>query len=290
MNHDSSVSAFERIKHEDEAGEFWLARELNLLLGYDQWRNFLGVIHEAMEVCRVQGGSTEGVFAAISKNSTKKGGRPSAEYDYRLTRHACYLVAESTDGRKPEVALAKIYFALTTERYELFRRPRKTACASSTANASSKRLLQENATLALQARAAGVMTDQEFARFFNAGYHGLYRETQQQIRERKGLRRGQDVSDYMGSLETAANIFRAALARQLLDDRDVRDSAATANATHHEAGDSVRALLLSKGIAPEALPTPPKSYQQLLREEEARRRILQDGPNGPVGATPSRTR
>jgi hypothetical protein len=49
-----SVSAFERIKHEDEAGEFWLARELSLLLGYDEWRNFLGVIHEAMEVCRVQ--------------------------------------------------------------------------------------------------------------------------------------------------------------------------------------------------------------------------------------------
>lgn len=84
----------------------------------------------------------------------------------------------------------------------------------------------------------------------------------------------------MGSLETAANIFRAALARQLLDDRDVHDSAATANITHHEAGDSVRALLLSKGIAPEALPTPPKSYQQLLREEEARQRILQEDQTG----------
>ena len=61
------VSAFERITHEDEAGEYWLARELSRLLGYDEWRNFLGVIHEAMEVCRVQGGTTEGFFVAISK-------------------------------------------------------------------------------------------------------------------------------------------------------------------------------------------------------------------------------
>lgn len=263
------VSAFERIKHEDEAGEYWLARELSLLLGYDEWRNFLSVIHEAMEVCRVQGGSTEGVFVAISKNPTKRGGRPSAEYDYRLTRHACYIVAESADGRKPEVALAKIYFALTTERYELLAQTEEDRLRIE----HRQRLLQENAALALQARAAGVMTDQEFARFFNAGYRGLYHETQQQIRERKGLKRGQDVSDYMGSLETAANIFRAALARQLLDDRGVPD-AATANATHHEAGDSVRALLVSKGIYPEQLPTPMKSYQQLLREEEARQRIL----------------
>lgn len=127
------------------------------------------------------------------------------------------------------------------------------------------------------------MTEQEFAHFFNAGYRGLYHETQQQIRTRKGLKRSQDVSDYMGSLETAANIFRAALARQLLDDRGIGATVpdtATANATHHEAGDSVRALLVSKGIYPERLPTPTKSYQQLLREEEARQRILQEDRTG----------
>jgi len=57
---ESAVSAFEQIMHTDEHGDFWLARELGKLLGYDKWQNFLGVIHEAMEVCRVQGGSTEG--------------------------------------------------------------------------------------------------------------------------------------------------------------------------------------------------------------------------------------
>lgn len=271
----SAGSAFEQIKHTDEQGEYWLARELGKLLGYNKWQNFLGVIHEAMEVCHVQGGSAEEVFTAISKNSSSKGGRPSTEYDYRLTRHACYLVAESADGRKEEVALAKIYFALTTERYELLVQTEEERLRVE----HRLRLLQENADLALRARAAGAMTSQEFARFFNAGYLGLYHETQQRIRERKELKRGQDVSDYMGSLETAANIFRAALARQLMDDRGVTDLP-QAYATHYEAGGSVRALLLSKGIVPEQLPTPNKSFQQLLREEEARQRILADNRLG----------
>lgn len=82
----------------------------------------------------------------------------------------------------------------------------------------------------------------------------------------------QDISDHMGSLETAANDFRAALARQMLVDRGVMNRGG-ANVTHRDAGDTVRRALLSQGIRPEQLPTPAKSYQQLLREEEARQRI-----------------
>jgi len=133
--------------------------------------------------------------------------------------------------------------------------------------------LYQHRDLALAAYRSGVLSGRDFIQFLDVGYLGLYHETQQQIRERKGLKRGQDISDYMGSLETAANIFRAALAHQLMDDRGVTELP-TANATHHEAGDSVRAVLLSKGIVPEQLPTPRKSFQQLLREEEARQRIL----------------
>jgi DNA-damage-inducible protein D len=272
---ESAVSTFEQIKHVDDLGDYWLARELGKLLEYDKWQNFLAVIHEAIEVCRTQGGSVEGVFTAISKFPGKKGGRPSAEYDYRLTRHACYLVAESADGRKAAVALAKIYFAITTERYELLVQTEEERLRVE----HRQRLLQENAELALRARAAGAMTDLEFARFFNQGYLGLYRETQRQIRDRKSLKSSQDISDYMGSLETAANIFRAALAKQMMDDRDVHELP-RANATHHEAGDSVRTLLLSKGIVPERLPTPTKSFQQLLREEEARQRIIAENRLG----------
>jgi DNA-damage-inducible protein D len=267
---DSAVSAFEQIRHTDEQGEYWLARELGKLLGYTSWQNFEAVIDEAKAVCQTSGGDVDRLFTAVIKKSRGRDAR-----DYRLTRHACYLVAESADGRKEEVALAKIYFAITTQRYELLVQSEEERLRIE----HRQRLLQENADLALRARAAGAMTSQEFARFFNAGYLGLYQETQQQIRARKGLKRSQDISDHMGSLETASNIFRAALAKQLIDDRGDADLAA-ASATHHEAGDSVRALLLSKGITPEQLPTPNKSFQQLLREEEARAKILAENRLG----------
>jgi DNA-damage-inducible protein D len=261
---ESAVSQFEAIKHTDEQGEYWSARELGKLLGYTSWQNFDAVIDEAKAVAQTTGGDIEGLFTAVVKKSRGRDAR-----DYRLTRHACYLVAESADGRKEEVALAKIYFALTTERYELLAATEEERLRIE----HRVRLLRENADLALRAREAGAMTGQEFAAFFNAGYLGLYHETQQKIRERKGLKRGQDISDYMSSLESASNIMRAALGRQMMDDRGVTDLP-TANATHHEAGDSVRALLLSKGIVPEQLPTPRKSFQQLLREEEARQKII----------------
>ena len=116
---DTGVSAFAAMKHIDEDGrEWWSARELGKLLGYSKWQSFAEVVEEAKEVCRINGGETARAenFTDSSKVSGKRG---PAGQDYRLTRHACYLVAESADGRKPEVALAKIYFALTTERYEL---------------------------------------------------------------------------------------------------------------------------------------------------------------------------
>ena len=229
------------------------------------------MIEEAKEVCRANGGDAKD-FADSSKVSGKRG---PAQQDYRLIRHACYLVAESADGRKPQVAFAKMYFALTTERYELL----ATSEEDRLRVEQRQKLLRHHAELALQARAAEVITPTQFAQFFNAGYVGLYHETQAEIHARKGLKPRQDISDYMGSLETAANDFRAALARQMLVDRGVTDRT-SANRTHQEAGDTVRSALLSQSIKPEDLPTPTKSYQQLLREEEARARIRAEDASG----------
>ena len=189
----SAVSAFEAIRNtEDDGTDWWSARELAKLLGYAKWENFSTVIGEAIEVCRINGGEDAVAqnFPAVRNVSGKRGPK---QQDYRLTRHACYIVAESADGRKPEVALAKIYFALTTEKYELLAQTEEDRLRIE----HRQRLLQENAARALQARAAGVITAQEFAHFFNAGYQGLYHEVQQAIRTRKHLKRNQDVSDYV---------------------------------------------------------------------------------------------
>lgn len=271
-----TVSEFEKIMHtEDNGSVWWSARELMKLLGYTLWQNFHAVIEDAKEVCRLNGGNVEEVFIAVNKNPGQKGGRPSATYDYRLTRHACYIIAESADGRKPQVAFAKMYFALTTERYELL-----AASEEDRARLEERRILaRENTELALRAQAAGVLSREQFQRFWTAGHRGLYAETIVQIRTRKHLKPSQDIADHMGSLELSTNHFKAALARHLMDERDVHTPIG-ANDTHKEAGASVREVLLAKGIRPEKLSTPTKSYQQLLREEEARARIAAEDAAG----------
>jgi DNA-damage-inducible protein D len=266
-----TVSAFERIMHtEDDGTVWWSARDLADILGYTVWRNFADVIEEAKEVCRTNSGDVDRLFAAVVKKS-----RGRDALDYRLTRHACYIIAESADGRKPQVAFAKMYFALTTERYELL-----AASEEERARLEERRILaRENTELGLRAQAAGVLTREQFQRFWTAGHVGLYEKTIAWVKARKGLTPGQDNADWSGSLELSANHFRAALAHHLMDERKVSEPA-IANATHKEAGASVREVLLAKGIQPELLPKPTKSYQQLLREEEARARIAPEDATG----------
>ena len=195
------VSAFEQIKREDENGECWSARELAALLGYGSgWRNFERVIEEAKEVCATNGGDVERLFVAVVKKSR---GRDAT--DYRLTRHACYIIAQSADGRKPQVAFATQYFALTAERHDS--------------------LMQAQEACQRVGRAA----------LYGAGQHKEAKAPDDE--------RDQRVSDHTGGLAAAADDFRAALARQLLVDRNVAD-AQTANQTYLEAGASVRALLV----------------------------------------------
>lgn len=206
-----------------------------------------------------------------SPNARKK----YPQLDYELTRHACYLVVLSADGSKPAVALGKTYFAITTEQYEQLQQAEEDSLRIEL----REKLKQHHLELSARAHQAGIRTAQQYAHFYNAGHRGLYRETASHILARKGLQAGQDFYNYMGSLETAANDFRATLALTLLNMRRIGD-VPTANATHYEAGDAVRQTLLQKGIVPEALPTPSKSYHQLVLEQKERQKLLAQYEHG----------
>jgi len=270
------LSAFERIKHLDKDGrEWWSARELMLLLTYSKWQDFHKVIQAASEVYQNSGGEdADAIFMAKRKDSPNAR-KKYPQLDYELTRHACYLVVLSADGSKPVVALGKTYFAITTEQYEHLLQAEEDRLRVEL----REKLKQHHLELSARAHQAGIKTAQQHAHFFNAGHRGLYRETASQILARKGLKPGQYFYNYMGSLETAANDFRATLALTLLNMRRVAD-VPTANATHYEAGDAVRQTLLQKGIAPEELPTPSKSYQQLVLEQKERQKLLAKHEHG----------
>lgn len=116
---DGSQPPFDRIRHVDPDGsEWWSARDLMPLMGYDQWRRFAGAVERARVSAEAQGQIVENHFAAAGK-MVKIGSSATREAaDYRLTRFACYLVAMNGDPRKPEVAAAQAYFAVRTREAE----------------------------------------------------------------------------------------------------------------------------------------------------------------------------
>lgn len=132
-------------------------------------------------------------------------------------------------------------------------------------------MADRNISLADAAAAAGVVTRRDFALFQDFGYRGLYAgETARDIAERKGLRRGQAILDWMGPDELAANLFRASLTEQSLRNEPVATKE-QANQVHHRTGAAVRQVIVEQGgTAPEKLPTPEVSVQELRKREQKR--------------------
>jgi DNA-damage-inducible protein D len=267
-------SAFDSICHVDELGsEYWIGRELARVLGYDRWENFLTCIQEAIEVYRNQTGNPKEVFRAVTKNPSKQGGRPKV--DYHLSRHACYLIAQGTDGRKAEVAAAKTYFAIMTEQQEELMALAREVGDNPLAEVARRIALRQELTeahkrLIERAEKAGVLTPKQRAIFMDYGYQGLYAgEKENDIHTRKELAPREAISSWMGAIETMAILLRAVVADKRMERKGTR-TPTQANKEHYEAGKTVRGWLTSEGIFPEDLPTPTKSYKQIVKEEAAR--------------------
>lgn len=116
--HTHGESPFDAIKRTDERGEYWSARDLMPLMGYDQWRRFAGSVERAKASAKAQGQDVENLFAASGKMVEIGSNAIREAADYRLTRFACYLVAMNGDPRKAEVAAAQAYFAVRTREAE----------------------------------------------------------------------------------------------------------------------------------------------------------------------------
>ncbi len=256
---------FEDIKHIDENGsEFWYARELQVSLDYKRWQKFLNVIEGAKNACKQSNNLLLDHFTQVGKMiKLGKGGNRNV-IDYKLSRYACYLIAQNGDSRKRVIALAQTYFAIQTRRQELSEKEYNTLTED------EKRLYQRNLTrkgnysLNIAAKNAGV---KNFDRFHNSGYKGLYNgETANDIAKRKGLRYREDILDNMGSDELIANLFRISQTKQKLK-KDNVSLEKTANETHFNIGKNIREVIIKNGgTLPEELPTPDKSLKEIERD------------------------
>ncbi|MGN1000723.1 MAG: DNA damage-inducible protein D [Bacilli bacterium] len=258
---------FEDIKHIDENGnEYWSARELQKVLDYSQWRRLESVIEKAKIACEKSNINIYDHFANVGKMVSIGSNTKRETKDYKLTRYACYLIAQNGDSRKEVIALAQTYFAIQTRNQELSEKE------YSELTEDEKRLYQRNLTkkgnysLNIAARNAGV---KNFDKFHNSGYKGLYNgDTANDIAKRKKLRYREDILDNMGSIELAANLFRITQTENKLINDNIKGEQ-IANYTHYEVGRKVRKAIEDIGGAmPEVLPTPEKSLKELEKENK----------------------
>ena len=243
INEDNNF--FENIKHVDENGvEYWYARELMPILQYSNWQNFEKIIDKAKKSCQNSDISVFEHFTDVSKTIKMPKGAEKTILDYKLTRYACYLIAQNGDSRKKVIALAQTYFAVQTRKQEISEKE------YSMLTEDEKRFYQRDLTrkgnysLNQAAKNAGV---KNFDKFHNAGYKGLYNgETADDIAKRKGLRYREDILDNMGSEELAANLFRITQTESRLK-RDKVDTERKACDTHNKIGKIVRNAIKQAG-------------------------------------------
>lgn len=257
---------FDSIKHLSENGqEFWYARELQEVLEYTQWRNFLSVINKAQIACSMSSNDIYTNFKPIKKNVKTGVGLRSID-DYVLTRYACYLVVQNGDPQKEIIALGQTYFAIKTRQQEVNENFHELS-ENQKRLAIRGELIEHNKSLAEAANNAGVETSKDYAIFQNNGYQGLYGGLgAKEIKERKGLKKSQQILDHMGSTELAANLFRATQTDEKLR-REKIQGKEKANKVHYEVGAKVRKTIKELGgTMPEDLPTPEKSIKQIEKE------------------------
>ena len=260
--------SFEEIKKIREDGtEYWNARELSEVLQYKKWENFSKVIDRAKLACQNSGRNIEDHFPEVRKMVEIGSNTIRELLDYELSRYACYLIVQNGDPRKEVIALGQTYFAIQTRRQEV-------ADYFNKLDEDNKRLVihgdikQWNQMLLEAAHNAGVITNEEYAGFQNAGYMGLYGGLAvEDIHKRKKLKDNEKILDFMGSTELIANLFRISQTEEKLK-KDKVHSCSKATATHYEVGSKVRKAIEDiGGTMPEDLPRPEKSIKQIEKEQ-----------------------
>jgi len=268
--------SFEELKLISQHGaEYWSARDLQPLLGYNHWRSFEKAVAKAITSCQQSGNDPDHHFARARKMIALGKGAQRDVDDYLLSRFACYLIAQNGDPRKPQIALAQKYFAIQTRRQEMsdaYQRDMERL-------ELRKQTTEEFKALSGAARQAGVQSTM-FGVFHDAGYKGLYGGLgSDQIKARKRITGSENLLDRMGTTELAANQFRMTQAREKLAKEGIQGQQRAID-THLEVGKEVRqAIRRIGGTMPENLPPAEDIKQVQKRLKGSTPHLELDGPD-----------
>ena len=261
---------FDLAIHGDETAkiEFWYARDLMSLLGYERWENFDKAINRAMESCKTSGIEVSDHFREVTKMiETGKGARSPVK-DYMLTRYACYLIAQNGDPKKEEIAFAQSYFAVQTRKQELI----EERISLIERTEARGRLRESEKRLSQNIYERGV-DDAGFGRIRSKGDRALFGGfTTQEMKERLGVQDNRPLADFLPTLSIAAKNLAAEMTNYNVEEKDLQGESATTG-EHVQNNLSMRDMLGQRGIKPEDLP-PAEDIKKLERRVKSQEKKL----------------
>ena len=248
-----------------EMMEVWYARELQSVLGYARWENFVIAINRAIESCNTQNINVDNHFREVTKMVVLGSGSQRAIVDFMLTRYACYLIAQNGDPKKEEIAFAQSYFAIQTRNAELIEERLQLLSRLET----RERLRNSEKQLSQNIYQRGV-DDKGFGRIRSKGDTALFGGVStDQMKKRLGVKSGA-LADHLPTLTIAAKNLATEMTNYNVDEKDLNGEVAITD-EHVQNNQSVRNILLQRGIKPEELPAAEdvkKVERRVAREEK----------------------
>ena len=259
------------IKDDEDYGiEVWYARELQQVLGYARWENFIVTIGRAIESCRTLGIDIEDHFREVTKMVQLGSGSERPIQDFMLTRYACYLIAQNGDPKKEEVAFAQSYFAVQTRRAELIEERINEIARLDT----RERLRASEKQLSRNIFQRGV-DDKGFGRIRSKGDQALFGGlTTEQMKLRLGIKSGA-LADRLPALTIAAKNLATEMTNYNVEQKDLYGEM-NITSEHIQNNRSVRGMLGQRGIKPEELP-PAEDIKKVERRVAKDEKLMQKG-------------